>query len=107
MNFSRRGEAITVVNALDANVSSLLYRSGGNLYVLDAPLRSGAQATLHAAGKADLPALPEKFRSIAERQQDGTYLAYLDHSPFLETGAPTVEERGSFHLVFGYAGGEP
>jgi len=107
LNFSRRGEAITVVNALDANVSSLLYRSGGNLYVLDAPLRSGAQATLHAAAKADLPALPEKFRSIAERQQDGTYLAYLDHSPFLETGAPTVEERGSFHLVFGYAGGEP
>jgi hypothetical protein len=104
LNFSRSGENITVVNALGSNVNQLSYRSGGVLYTLAGPLRDGAQATMHASGKVDLIALPAKFRSIANHQQDGTYLAYLERSPFLETGAPNVEERGSFHLVLGYAG---
>jgi hypothetical protein len=104
LNFSRSGENITVVNALGSNVNQLSYRSGGVLYTLAGPLRDGAQATMNASGKVDLIALPAKFRSIANHQQDGTYLAYLERSPFLETGAPNVEERGSFHLVLGYAG---
>jgi len=107
LSFSRTGGNITVVNALGANVSNLMYRSGGNLYVLSAPLRAGEQATMRAAGKGDSLALPPKFQSIAAHQQDDTYLAYLDHSPFLETGVPNVEERGSRHIVFGYAGEEP
>jgi hypothetical protein len=84
----------------------LFYRSGGVIYTLTGPLRTGGQATMHAGGKLDLQTLPPKFRSIADEQQDGTYLAYLEHSPFLETGAPNVEERGSFHLLLGYAGVE-
>jgi hypothetical protein len=62
---------------------------------------------MHAASKDDSLTLPPKFRSIADHQQDGSYLASLDHSPFLETGVSNVEELGSFHLVLGYAGGEP
>jgi len=106
LNFSRSGQNVTVANGLGSNVDQLFYRSGGVIYTITGPLRTGGQATMHAGGKIDLQTLPAKFRSIAGEQQDGTYLAYLEHSPFLETGAPNIEERGSFHLLLGYAGGE-
>jgi hypothetical protein len=106
LNFARSGENVTVVNALGSNINQLWYRSGGVVYTLPAPLRAGGQATMHAFGKIDSRTFPPKFKSIADHQQDGTYLAYLERSPFLETGAPSVEERGSFHLVMGYTGGE-
>jgi hypothetical protein len=104
LNFSRSGENITVVNALGSDVTQLLYRSGGVVYTLAGPLRDGAQATMHAGSSFNSSTMPAKFIPIADQQQDGTYLAFLERSPFLETGAPNVEERGSFHLVLGYAG---
>jgi hypothetical protein len=104
LNFSRSGENITVVNALGSDVTQLLYRSGGVVYRLAAPLHDGAQATMHAGSSFNSNTIPSKFTPIADHQQDGTYLALMERSPFLETGAPNVEERGSFHLVLGYAG---
>ena len=104
LNFNRSGENITVINALGSDVAQLSYRSGGVVYTLAGILRDGAQATMHAGGNFDSRTIPAKFRSIADQQRDGTYLAYLERSPFLETGAPNVDERGSFHLVLGYAG---
>ena len=104
LNFSRSGENITVVNALGSDVTQLLYRSGGVVYRLAAPLRDGAQVTMHAGSGFNSNTIPSKFTLIADHQQDGTYLALMERSPFLETGAPNVEERGSFHLVLGYAG---
>jgi hypothetical protein len=105
LNFSRSGENITVVNALGSDVTQLSYRSGGVVYTLGGTLRDGAQATMRAGSSFNSSTVPAKFKSIADHQQDGTYLAFLQHSPFLETGAPSVEERGSFHLVLGYTGG--
>jgi hypothetical protein len=104
LNFSRSGENITVVNALGSDVTRLVYRSGGAVYTLAGTLRDGAQATMHADSSFNSSTLSAKFISIADHQQDGTYLAFLQHSPFLETGTPNVDERGSFHLVLGYAG---
>jgi len=104
LSFNPTGGSIAVVNGLGANVLQLFYRTGGQVYTLGGPLRSGEQAAMHAGGKVDSEALPAKFQSLADRQSDGTYLALLERSPFLETGAPNVEERGSFHLVLGYAG---
>jgi hypothetical protein len=104
LNFSRSGENITVVNALGSDVTQLVYRSGGVVYTLAGMLRDGAQATMHADSSFNSSTLSAKFISIADHQQDGTYLAFLQHSPFLETGTPNVDERGSFHLVLGYAG---
>src|SRR3954466_446401 len=106
LNFNRSGDKIIVVNALGSDISQLLYRSGGVLYSLSGPLRDGAQATMHAGSSFNSGTLPAKFISIADHQQDGTYLAFLQRSPFLETGAPNVEERGSFNLVQGYTGVE-
>ena len=97
---------MTVVNALGSDVTQLLYRSGGVVYTLAGPLRDGAQATMHAGSSFDSRTLPAKFISIVDHQQDGTYFAFLQRSPFLETGAPNVEERGSFHVVLGYVGVE-
>jgi len=104
LNFSRSGENITVVNALGSDVTQLSYRTGGVVYTLTGTLRDGEQATMHSGRSFNSNTLPAKFKSIADHQQDGTYLAFLQHSPFLETGAPSVEERGSFHLVLGYTG---
>jgi hypothetical protein len=106
LNFSRSGQNISVVNALGTDITQLSYRSGGVLYSLAGPLRDGAQATMHAGSSLNSGTLPAKFISIADHQQDGTYLAFLQRSPFLETGAPNVDERGSFHLVLGYVGEE-
>jgi hypothetical protein len=39
--------------------------------------------------------------------EDGAFFAVLDRSPFWEPGIPEIEERGSFHIVAGYAGGQP
>jgi hypothetical protein len=55
---------------------------------------------------ADLP-LSSRFQHLLLNQPDGSYLAILDRSPFLEPGAAGVVDNGSFHLVIGWPGGQP
>ena len=108
LTFNRTDQKLTVVNGLGATLRQLFYLKDGALYTLSAPLAAGEQAALQAkaGGVLDAGSLPAKFRTIAWAQKDGTYLATLDHSPFLETGVARVDEVQGFHLVLGYPGAE-
>ena len=50
---------------------------------------------------------PLKFQTIIKNQDNSSYLALLERSPFWEPGVSDIEERGSLHFVLGYVGGEP
>jgi hypothetical protein len=113
LTFSGAGAQTTVVNGLGAAVTALVYRDGDTWYSLTDRLPSGGKATLkagaaNAAGAvpAGLP-LSSRFLHLAQHQPAGSYLAVVDRSPFVEPGVPNVEERGSFHLVLGWPGGQP
>jgi hypothetical protein len=113
LTFSGSGAQTTVVNGLGAAVTALVYRDGDTLYSLTDRLPSGGKATLRAgaanaagAVPAGLP-LSSRFLHLAQHQPAGSYLAVVDRSPFVEPGVPGVEERGSFHLVLGWPGGQP
>ena len=51
--------------------------------------------------------LRHRFLYLVQHQPEGSYLAVLERSPFWETGVRSVVERGSFHLVLGWPGGQP
>jgi hypothetical protein len=102
--FNYEDGGMTVVNRLGATITRLFYRDAGKIFMLDHPLISGEKAALHPAGKSVPAVLPLKFRSLNAIPTDRTYIAWLESSPFIETGAPKVTEKGSLHLVLGYIG---
>jgi hypothetical protein len=94
-------------------VQRLVYRSGGRIYSLDAPLADGASAALKAGGvdaasivPGDLPLRP-RFVQLLTAQPEGSYVAVLDRSPFWDPGVRRLVEGGSFHLLFGWPDGQP
>jgi hypothetical protein len=103
LSFNKTDDGITVVNALGATITRLFYRDAGKVFMLDLPLKAGEKAPLHIAASG-LGDLPPKFHFLQEITAEHSYIAWLESSPFLETGAPDVKERGSLHLVLGYAG---
>ena len=113
LSFSAEGGGMTVVNGLGATVTALIYRDGDRRYALSAPLAAGAKATLTGAtataGIVVPPGLPlsARFVHLVEHQPAGSYLAVLERSPFWDPGVTGVLERGSFHLVIGWPGGQP
>jgi len=113
LTFTRAGSGATVVNALGATVTALVYRDGNTWRLLDERLPPGGKATLRPSGNGvanlvptDLP-LWSRIIHLAQHQPVGSYLAVLERSPFVEPGVPDVAERGSFHLVLGWPGGQP
>ena len=112
LNFNVEGNAIRVVNGLDSNISTLVYRTGNTTYVLTAPLPAGGQGVLQAGGLLGVPVPPDlpvsaRFAHLFANQPEGSYLAILERSPFWEPGVSHVEERNSFHLLIGWPGGQP
>ena len=112
LSFNREGDGLSVVNGLGATVAVLVYRDGGKVYTLESPLPHGGKATMRTgtleAGKVpgDLP-LSSRYLHLIEHQPAGSYLAALERSPFWEPGVSGLLERGSFHLVLGWPGGQP
>jgi hypothetical protein len=108
LSFNHADGGITVVNGLGATITRLFYRDAGKVFMLDLPLKTGAKAAMRVADESSLNVLPAKFHFLREiqSQPDHTYIAWLESSPFLETGAPDVKERGSLHLVMGFVGEE-
>lgn len=114
LSFNREaGGGITVVNGLGTAVTALLYRVGGEVYTLAAPLASGAKGPLQRGGLAALDVVPSgvplsiRFRQLVEHQPEGSYLAVLVRSPFWQPGVEGLNERGSFHFVIGWPEGQP
>ena len=113
LSFSRDGNGtVSVVNGLGAPVAMLVYRVGGTFYSLSAGVAPGDRATLEPGGRAALGLVPSdvplsaRFRHLIDNQPEGSYLAFLERSPFWEPGTDIVE-RGSFHLVIGWPQGQP
>jgi hypothetical protein len=76
-------------------------------------LPAGGKALLQAGSRdlqgvvpTDLPQF-SRFQDLFAQQPAGSYLALLESSPFWEPGVEGAAERGSFHLVLGWPGGQP
>ena len=113
LSFNLEGNAIRVVNGLDSNISTLVYRTGNTRYSLTAPLAAGGKGVLQPDGRpagvavpTDLP-VSARFAHLFANQPEGSYLAILERSPFWDPGVSHVEERRSFHLLIGWPGGQP
>ena len=113
LTFSAEPGGIRVVNGLGVGVAGVAYRTGNRVYTATAPVAPGGAAMLTTAGgpvaemvPRDLP-LSGRIAHLFANQPEGSYLAIVDRSPFWEPGVPRVEERGSFHLVIGWPGGQP
>jgi hypothetical protein len=111
LSFSREGGGPAVVNGLDATVVAMIYRDGADAFSLPAPLAPGARAVLGAGSNPGITVphglpLSARFFHLLQHQPEGSYLAVLDRSPFLESGVPELVERGSFHLVLGWPDGQ-
>jgi hypothetical protein len=113
LSFSREAGAMSVVNGLGATVAVLLYRDGDKVYSLAGPLPPGGKEILKTGAldarnvvPSDLP-LSSRFTYLVENQPAGSYLAVLERSPFWDPGVSRVAERGGFHLVIGWPGGQP
>ncbi|MEO5819860.1 MAG: hypothetical protein ABIT71_05100, partial [Vicinamibacteraceae bacterium] len=113
LTFTREGSGTTVVNGLGTTVTALVYRDGNTFGLLDERLPPGGKATLRTSGNGvanlvpkDLPLWP-RFIHLAQHQPAGSYLAVIDRSPFVDPGVPDLAERGSFHFVLGWPGGQP
>jgi hypothetical protein len=111
LTFSEDGEGFAVVNGLGGAVSALHYRSGGKIYTLAGPLADGARGVLRSADAPSDAALgghAAAFKHfLVDAPADGAFFAVMDRSPFWVPGASTIDERGSRHVVTGYAGGQP
>jgi len=117
LNFERQGNELSVVNGLGANIRRLYYREGGRVYGLAEELAAGERATLkslsfkgpelYTDGLRGTPISPKKFQDVILKQPDDSYLAILETSPFWESGVARAKETDSFHLDFGFAGGQP
>jgi hypothetical protein len=113
LTIERDGAGFRVVNGLGATVRKLAFRSGGQVYTLDAPLADGATATMRRGSVAPYAMVPVdvlragRFMKLVEAQPEGAYLAVLDRSPFWEPGTRGLVERDSFHFVLGWPDGQP
>ena len=80
------------------------------MVVLPAPFGKASLA-IGAGGAASLvpPDVPlsARFTHLFANQPEGSYVAVLERSPFWDPGVKRVEERSSFHVVFGWVGGQP
>ena len=107
LSFTRDGDRLAVSNGLGATVTQLFYRDGNTAYTLTDPLPAGVKAVLQTRpfGGAEMasisPAIPAKLQHVFDTQPDGSYLAILEHSPFVDLGATGIEERDSYHVVLG------
>jgi hypothetical protein len=104
LSFNYEDGGITAVNGLGATITCLFYRDDGKVFTLDHPLKAGEKAALHPTEKSFLSVLPLKYHFLDAVHVEGTYIAWLESSPFLETGTPKVTEKDSLHLVLGYVG---
>jgi hypothetical protein len=112
LEFNRDGSAIQVVNGLGARLEALVYRDGGQVYSLANPLEAGERAVLRP-GAVDTVRfvqqgnlLSARFEHLLQRQPAGSYFAVLDRSPFWNPGLEGVDERESYHVVFGWVDGQ-
>jgi hypothetical protein len=108
VNFSRDAAGVSVVNALGATVTALVYRDRTGVYSLAAALPPGGRATLKPGGLRGADVVPAglpgtlRISRLVDQPPDGGYVAVLDRSPFWETGLKSVDERNSFHAVLGW-----
>lgn len=113
LTFAREGKGLAVVNALGATVTALIYREGEVTYSLSAPLPHGQRVALQTGAPAGADIVPgglpltPRLEHLFDHPPAGSYLAVLDRSPFWNPGVPKVDERGSFHVVIGWVGGQP
>ncbi len=113
LSFNVEGNVIGVVNGLDSNISTLVYRTGNRSYSLAAPLPAGGKGVLQPDGRSGGVAVPTdlpvstRLQHLFANQPEGSYLAILERSPFWDPGVSRLDERRSFHLVIGWPGGQP
>ena len=113
LNFSREAGGLRVVNGLGAKVLELFYRESGTVYRAIESIAEGGQGTLKPSTDrpSDVvpPRLPlsRRFAHVFDNLPEGSYVAVLERSPFWDPGVKRVEERSSFHVVFGWVGGQP
>ena len=113
LTFETGASGMTVVNGLGATVTTLVYRVGAQVYTLTDPMPPGGRGALRAGALPPLTVVPSglplssRFQQLLLNQPDGSYLAILDRSPFLEPGVSGVIEQASFHVVLGWPEGQP
>jgi len=117
LNFERNVDGLSVVNGLGTTVKRLYYRDGAQMYALAKELPSGERAslgieplkgaTLFAEALKSTPLSTLKFQQVIDRQPSGSFVAVLEKSPFWDPGVAQMNEAKSFHMVLGYAGGQP
>jgi hypothetical protein len=125
LTFSREGAGISVVNALGVPIKQLVYREGGTVYALKDAVPVGGRGVLERGAGPGLDRLLKPDKPLAgpdtmyidrsdkfqhffiDSLADGAFFAVVDRSPFWEPGVSNIVEQGSFHIVAGYAGGEP
>ena len=113
LTFTRQGSEIEVMNGLGETVTHLIHRVGNQVYSLRGPLASGVRGTLHAGAMkgtdvvpSDMP-LSGRLMHLVDNLPEGSYIAILERSPFVDFGVRGVVERASFHVVIGWPGGQP
>lgn len=113
LSFDREAGGMSIVNGFGVTVTALVYRDGDTVYSLAAPLRAGEKTILRtgaADGRIEIPSnfpLSSRLAYLVAHQPRDSYLAVLERSPFWDPGIADVAERGSFHFVFGWPGGQP
>jgi hypothetical protein len=113
LSFSREAGGMSVVNGLGATVTVLLYRDGDKVYNLTGSLGPGARGILKIGALDSANVVPSgfplspRFRHLVDNQPASSYLAVLERSPFWDPGVAGIAERGSFHFVIGWPGGQP
>jgi hypothetical protein len=101
---------VRVSNGLGATVTRLRFRDRERSYALGEALRPGAAADLQettTSGRELLGAsdsVMARFDNVITHLAEGSYLAVVDRSPFWDSAAVTIDERGSFHAVLGRVG---
>ena len=114
LSFSREAAGLSVVNGLGA------HRRGPALSTTAPPsirwrppccpeARPFSRAT-PAIVAASSPSISRSRRDSSTSSSihpAGSYLAVLEGSPFWDPGVTGIIERGSFHLVLGWPGGQP
>lgn len=113
LSFDREAGGVRVINGFGVTITALVYRDGDKVYSLAGPLLAGGKEILRTgASNARIVVPPNlllssRFLYLVEHQPRDSYLAVLETSPFWDPGVAGVSERGSFHLVIGWPGGQP
>jgi hypothetical protein len=113
LSFDRESGRISVMNGLGATIQALVYRNGNTLHGLNGPLLPGHKEILTPGPRRGADIVPSglplssRFEHLFQNPPDGSYLAVLERSPFWSSGVTGLDERSSFHVVFGWVGGQP